>query len=857
MAAAWSGSLQPVASFYGAFKAERIGYALSGGGDVNGDGFDDFLIGTFHNTWMGVDAGAVYLFLGHSSLHFGLDDSVASADARFLGQQAYDAAGYSVANNGDLNGDGIDDIIVGAPAGNDKARWLSGRVYIVFGKKNPDWGFDYKLLESCDAVYEGENPQDLAGLSVAYIGDINADGFDDFLVGAPYRDGQYADMGKVYLILGRSGPWLKNDYLSDADAAFKYSREGAETGYSVAGIGDINDDGIPDFAIGAFGSSHVFVIYGRRSVDWGKNFDLDNADLILYGNFRYSIEGIGWKIAGGGDLNGDGIDDLIIPAILNSDGGFQTGKVYVLFGRSGGWETQEIALKNADASFIGEQQTDQAGWGVAIAGDVDDDGYDDFLVGTYKDDNGPIDGKAYLIRGKATGWQRDVPLGSIPDTCGRSPDGIGYTVATAGDFDGDAVADYIIAAPFNSDLQKWNGKVYLFASQQIPYQISGKVTYFQSGLAIPGTILRADTTGTVRDTTDNLGQYQLFVRGKHDHTVYIEKSKDQHVGTAISAYDAALIARMSIELEVPDSMNMAAADLNLDGGVNMYDAAIALHYAVELPSLPDSHAGEWEFVPHSMFYDSVVADQPQQDYIGFVRGDVDISWQYPDTGLWKMRDNPALVRAIRAGQEFRLPVTLPQATSLISFDLELQYDQQTLEFLRVETTDRTRDFRLAVNPNLRNRLLIAGFSPKPVPGKTPLIHLVFKPRQVSESPTTVAITRFQVDNFRMAGQTVVLNFEPSEQLPREFQLSQNYPNPFNQLTTIPIAVAEKGKIDVAIYNTLGKKIKTLRQGTVSSGKYDLRWDGRDHAGNEVTSGVYICRASCAGAVEKIKIIYIK
>ncbi|MCU0644057.1 MAG: integrin alpha, partial [bacterium] len=86
---AYSGTLSPTASLLGKHYIERIGYALAGQGDVNGDGFDDFLIGTFHNAVMGSDAGAVYLFLGQSKLPWGLNASVDSADARLLGQIAF------------------------------------------------------------------------------------------------------------------------------------------------------------------------------------------------------------------------------------------------------------------------------------------------------------------------------------------------------------------------------------------------------------------------------------------------------------------------------------------------------------------------------------------------------------------------------------------------------------------------------------------------------------------------------------------------------------------------------------------------------------------------------------------------
>jgi len=851
------GTLNPSAAFFGKETAERIGYALGGAGDVNGDGFDDFLIGTFHNDARGMDAGAAYLFLGHTYLRWGLDDSVASADARFLGQQTYDAAGYSVACNGDLNGDGFDDILIGAPAGNDKVAWMSGRVYIIFGENDSNWGNECVLFDSADAIYEGDGMQDLAGLSVAYVGDVNDDGYDDFLVGAPFKDAKYEDAGMAYLILGRSESWLQLDYLTYADAAFKYETGGAKVGYSVAGIGDVNDDGIPDFAIGAMGNSRVFVIFGRTSVNWGKNFDLANADLILYGTFRYTNEGVGWKVAGGGDLNGDGISDMIVSAIHDSDQEFQAGKVYILFGKSGGWGTQEIILKDGDASFTGEQTTDQAGWGLAMAGDVDGDGYDDFLIGTYKDDNGPIDGKAYLIKGKATGWQMNVPLGTIPDYCERDSSGIGYTVSTAGDFDNDGLDDYVIAAPFNSEIHKWNGKVYLFASQQVPYKISGTVSYYETNKSIPRSILLADTVETTIDSTDELGQYQLYVRGKRDHSVVIRKQQGEHVGISITSHDAALIARITMGLDVSDTINIKAADVNFDDKINMYDAANTLRYAVELPPLAESYAGEWIFSPQTMFYDSITADQPNQDYDGFVRGDVDLSWIYPDSGLPKLRTNRIISQTISRNEEYRLPITITKEQPFISFDLDISYNQQVLNFTTIEKTGLTEDFQIQFNANLKNRLHVGGFTSKIVQQKGILLYLVFKPNKELNQQTDIVTNRFLLDKNSVGLATVNLKIEDEIQLPENFQLQQNYPNPFNHSTVIPFSVPKHGHIKVVVYNTLGKQVKTLMSQNILPGSYRIAWDGTDEFGNAVVSGVYICKVTHPTGKANIKIIHIK
>ena len=854
------GPLLPTATFLGKHYIERIGYALCGAGDVNGDGYDDFIIGTFHNAVMGSDAGAAYLFLGRERFTWTLDTSVDSADARFLGQTAYDAAGYSVACNGDLNGDGIDDIIIGAPAGNDRVPWQSGRVYIVFGKRKADWGQFFRLYDSCDVIYEGEGNQDLAGLSVAYVGDVNQDGYDDFLVGAPFKDGKFVDEGKVYLILGKSNYTSRTNFLSNAIAGFRYDRDGGTVGYSVAGIGDVNGDGIPDFAIGAFSASRAFIVYGRKNVNWGMNFNLDNADVILYGKHQWVGEGLGWRVAGGGDLNGDGINDVLISAIHDDEGGTHAGRVYVLFGKPGGWQKQIISLDvESDASFVGELPNDQAGWGLSFAGDVNADGYDDFLIGTYKDDKGPVDGKAYLVMGKPTGWGKNVSLSTIPDYCDRAPEGVGFAVSTAGDFDGDGIDDFLIAAPFHNGSQQWTGKVSFFASQQIPYQVAGNVKYHLSGNFIPNATLQADPPSTAKDTTDISGFYQLFLRGKQDHTVHISKEKNSDVGYAISSYDAALIARLAINLDTPSPINIQAADVNLDGKINMYDAANTLRYAVQLPPLPDCHAGEWLFFPKEMHFDSIMSDYFDQNYEGFVRGDVDIDWKNHAAAPLKIEAPPDqfLAKIIGKDENFTLPIEYDGDFSLLSFDLSISYDQDVLEFENLQTTDLTAGFQIIQNTNIKNKLLLGGFTTNPINKTGILLNIVFSPKQGAVNQTSIAIDRFQLNNKQSKTTEVNLKFEDDVEIPTCFQLLSNYPNPFNASTTIPYNVAEAGKVRIEIYNILGEHIVTLIDQTISPGKYLIQWQGKDRFGSQVNSGVYICKAYIATGTQKIKITYLK
>ncbi|MGQ9626021.1 MAG: PKD domain-containing protein, partial [Anaerolineae bacterium] len=391
------------ASFRGEDDGDQAGSSIARAGDVNGDGYDDFLIGAPYDEEVhGAETGQTYLILGKPS-GWAMDTNLDGVDASFLGEDGGDRAGYSVAGAGDVNGDGYDDILIGAPYdeyGEDQA----GQTYLILGKPG-GWSKDTGL-GSADASFVGEQAGGQSGFSVAMVGDVNGDGYDDFIIGAPYFDnGANTDVGKTYLILGRQqANWGMNFNLSNADASFLGQNAGDVSGYSVAGAGDVNDDGYDDFLIGAWmndagggNAGKTYLILGRQQADWD-SFNLVNADASFRGEI--GSDWSGWSIAGAGDVNNDGCDDFIIGAYGNDAGGSLAGQSYLILGRGAANWGSDFNLANADASFWGEDTYDYAGYSVSGAGDVNGDGYDDFLIGARNDeDGGSQAGQTYLILG--------------------------------------------------------------------------------------------------------------------------------------------------------------------------------------------------------------------------------------------------------------------------------------------------------------------------------------------------------------------------------------------------------------------------------------------------------------------------
>ncbi len=376
---------------------------------------------------------------------------ILAPDASFLGESDFDEAGYCVAGAGDVNGDGLDDLLVSSPD-SDVPVVNAGQTYLILGAAQ-GWQLDASL-GSAWSSWVGEASNDNAGYAAAGAGDLDGDGYDDLVVGAYGNDDTGSEAGKAYVIFGDPLGWPLQSSLAGAGASFVGEDAGDRAGYSLAGAGDLDGDGYDDLLIGAYksddGSYHageVYVIFGQPQGGWATDVDLGTAAASFTGEVDSDFAGK--AVGGGGDVDGDGFDDLLIGAPNNDETDAAAGKAYLVLGREAGW-AQDTSLALADASFLGETGgAYAAGRAVDVAGDVDGDGLADVLIGAYgRDLAGTDSGEVYLIFGSPSlaGLHTTLDQADASFTGELAGDFAGWAAAGAGDVDADGFDDLLVGA---------------------------------------------------------------------------------------------------------------------------------------------------------------------------------------------------------------------------------------------------------------------------------------------------------------------------------------------------------------------------------------------------------------------------
>ncbi len=464
--------------FEGAEPGDEAGISVSDAGDVNNDGHEDFLIGAYFAAGQTTGTGVAYVVFGPVQ-DFPSPFELANLDGSdgfvLNGVNDFDLCGGAVAGGRDLNGDGIADIAIGAMQGDipGPSGFDVGEVYVVYGSSS---GFPASLdLGALDGtngfVLRGFGPRGYVGASLDVAEDMNGDGLADLIIGAPFVDiGGMAAAGSAYVVYGSELGFPAEMSLGSLDGTngFVMTGSGAahNLGRRVHGAGDVNADGIADFVIGAPGvqrdgivrAGEAYLVFGS---DTGFPASFDRS--YLDGSTGFALQGVGengsagWAVSDAGDVNDDGIADVLIAAPYTEVGGVPNiGACYVLFGSESAFPATILASSidgTNGFTIVGDEVASSTALSVAAAGDVNDDGIDDIVLGAPSADpdgrNGA--GQCFVVFG-ATGFPTEVSVASLDGSNGFTMNGInadssaGIFVSGAGDMNGDGGADVLIGA---------------------------------------------------------------------------------------------------------------------------------------------------------------------------------------------------------------------------------------------------------------------------------------------------------------------------------------------------------------------------------------------------------------------------
>jgi hypothetical protein len=535
------GSFAVTSSFSSAASPNAYFRSATTAGDFNGDGYDDLLLGV-----AGSSQSGVYVIYGNAQgegLNLDKDpimsNGVIAADQGFK-IQGRDYFGTAVSGIGDVNGDGFADVLIGASS-DSQGGSNAGAAFVVYGSADPAaLNLSSGTIAAARGfkIVSGKGSIALGG-SVSGVGDFNGDGIADFIIGAPSL-GVNSDGGSAYLVYGKTNGstlTLGADYSIAATDGLLLSGSAADrAGFSVSGAGDINGDGLADVIVGAPSSlannnGASYVIFGGATGG--------NMDALVTAGKGFKISGstgtngfqTGSSVKSAGDVNGDGFADLIVATDTNQP----YTAAYVVYGSATptSMTISNAALAASQGFRIFSGATTGAVLGqVSSAGDINGDGFADMIVGSNK-------GSSYVVYGSATGADVDLTAATIAASKGFK---LTYStannatnaqdVAFAGDFDGDGLTDLVIAEQSSTSGNVNSYKIVFGGTQWLTTPVigNGVVTGTAASEAILGS--------TENDTLTGGGGVDRFFAGMGDDTIVLTANDVTNLGNVAAGQAA-------------------------------------------------------------------------------------------------------------------------------------------------------------------------------------------------------------------------------------------------------------------------------------------------------------------------------
>ncbi|HRI47279.1 MAG TPA: FG-GAP-like repeat-containing protein [Ignavibacteriaceae bacterium] len=715
-----------------------FGCSVADAGDVNNDGFDDVIVGEYrYNS-----------FTGRANIYYGGSTMNDTVDIRMNGEETNNNFGWSVSGAGDVNNDGFDDVIVGAHRFNSS----TGKAYIYFGGNSMD--------NLTDVTLTGKEIYNMFGRSVSGVGDVNNDGFDDVIVGAIGYD---SSRGGAFIYYGgRSMDSL-------VDIAYSIEVPSYHFGFSVSGAGDLNSDGFDDVIVGDY-------VYCRTLIYYGGNNMNNTTDVTLRG--EGTSNNFGYSVSEAGDVNNDGFDDLIVGAYGYN---FYSGRAYIYYGGS--------SMDNkADITFTGEYKFNTFGTSVSGAGDVNNDGFDDVIVGATEDNNSST-GKAYIFFG-GNNMDNSADVTMIGE--GVS-DYFGCSVSGLGDVNKDGFDDVIVGAygyNFNT------GRAYIYyggssMNNTADFTLNGENKYNYYGISVSGA-----------GDLNNDGYNDVIV-GAEGYNSYTGKTYIYYGGSRIYSTPDIIMNGENSDNKFGRSVS-GAGDVNNDG----FDDVIVGAYGY------NSSSGKayiyYGGINMNNTADVTMAGEGTDNWLGFsVSGAGDVNNDGIDdviVGAYGYYTQTGRVYIYYGGN---IMDNLADVT------------------LTGEETSNYFGFSVSGAGDVNNDGfddVIMGAYGFPVNGKVYIY-------SNNSAPSNIELTTFP---------------------PADYVLFQNYPNPFNPNTTIKFGLPKDSKVVLEVYNTMGEKVTTLIDQEMSSGYHNINFTG-----NELSTGIYIYKITANEFTSTKKFVLMK